>query len=222
MTAQALPATAPCTPEARVTRSLLGYGVIVGPVYVVTSVVQGMLRPGFDFTRHDWSILANGSWGWIQSANLIVSGLMVAAFAAGVRRALRPGPGSRWAPLLLAAYGAGMAGAGVFRADPALGFPRGTPRNYDAVSWHGALHLVFGAIGFLCLVAGCMVVASRFRSEGRRGWAVYSRTTGILFLAGFGCIASGAHAAWATLIFVAAVVIAFAWISLLSLHLYKR
>jgi len=36
-------------------------------------VTQALVRPGFDPTRHAWSLLANGDWGWIQIANVIVT-----------------------------------------------------------------------------------------------------------------------------------------------------
>ena len=40
-----------CDPATRVTRSLLGYGVIAGPLYVAVSLAQGLTRQGFDFSR---------------------------------------------------------------------------------------------------------------------------------------------------------------------------
>ncbi|MEN3309228.1 MAG: hypothetical protein V7603_5430, partial [Micromonosporaceae bacterium] len=43
---------ATCDPAARITRSLLGYGVIAGPGYVVVSLVQALTRDGFDLRRH--------------------------------------------------------------------------------------------------------------------------------------------------------------------------
>ena len=85
------------------TRSLLGYGVIAGPLYVVVSLAQALTRDGFDLTRHAWSLLANGSLGWIQIANFVVVGAMTIAFAVGLRRAL---PAQRWAPRLVGVYGA--------------------------------------------------------------------------------------------------------------------
>src|SRR5215211_2668756 len=36
--------TATCTPRERITRSLLGYGVIAGPIYIAVSVAQGLVR----------------------------------------------------------------------------------------------------------------------------------------------------------------------------------
>jgi len=47
--------------------------------------------------------------------------------AAGVRRALAGGRGATWGAGLLAAYGLGLVGAGIFVADPMNGFPAGTP-----------------------------------------------------------------------------------------------
>jgi len=210
-----------CTPAGRVTRSLLGYGILAGPFFVAVSLAQALTRDGFDLSRHPWSLLANGHHGWIQVANFLLSGVMVLAAAVGLRRALRPGAGARWAPRLIGAYGLGMVAAGCLRADPALGFPAGTPDGPGTVSWHGIGHLTAGGIGFLCIIAATFVLARRFASEGRRGWARYSRASGIVFLAGFVGIASGNSAPALTLGFVAAVMVISAWLSAVSLHFYR-
>jgi hypothetical protein len=55
---------------AKVTRSMLGYGVIAGPIYLGTYVVQGLVRDGFDFTLHAASLLTAGQYGWVQVVNL--------------------------------------------------------------------------------------------------------------------------------------------------------
>jgi hypothetical protein len=209
------PAARTCSPAGRVTRSLLGYGVLAGPVYLVTSLSQALTRPGFDLAHHDWSLLANGPWGWIQSLNLVVTGLMSLAFATGLGRAVS----SRWATVLAGAYGIGLVAAGTFRADPAYGFPVGTPAGPGPVSWHGVLHLVSAAIGFVGLIAACFVVAGKL---GGRGWAWYSRATGIAFAAGFVGVATGSGYAAVTIAFILAVVAAFAWMAATSVHLYRQ
>jgi hypothetical membrane protein len=211
---------ADCDPATRVTKTLLAYGVIAGPIYVGVSLTEALTREGFDLTRHAWSLLSNGDFGWVHITNLVLSGLMTIALAAGLRRALRPGPAATWAPRLIGGYGASLVGAGAFRADPVLGFPVGT--ETAAVSWHGMLHFVVGGIGFACLIAACVVVARRFAAEGRRGWARYSLVTGVLFFAGFAAIASGAGGVAANLAFTAAVVLGWAWVTALSAHLYGR
>jgi len=211
-----------CDPATSVTRSLLAYGVIAGPTYLLVSLVQAVTRDGFDLVRHPWSLLGNGALGWIQITNLVVSGLMTIAFAVGLRRALPPGRGATWAPRLVAGYGLGQIGAGVFRADPALGFPPGTPSGATEVSWHGMLHFVLGGTGFACLIAACFVIAGRFAAERRPGWAMFSRVTGVLFVAGFVGIGAGAGGAWTNLAFTASIALVCAWISALAVHLYRR
>src|SRR3712207_1231734 len=102
-----------CTPAQRVTRSLLGYGVLAGPIYVTTSLVQALAHDGFDLTRNAWSQLAAGPHGWIQMANLMLTGAMVVTFAVGLHRA---GP-CRWAPRLIAVYGLGLVASGLLVVD---------------------------------------------------------------------------------------------------------
>lgn len=208
-----------CTAAGRITRSLLGYGIVAGSLYVVVALAQALTRDGFDLKKHAWSLLANGEFGWIQITNFIVAGVMTVAAAVGLHRALAPGRGATWGPLLVGAYGVSLMAAGLFRADPAQGFPVGTPES-TTISWHGMLHLVVGGIGFLCLIAACFVLASRFSREGRRGLAWFSRVTGVVFLAGFAGIMGGSHGP-TTLAFVAAVVIVWAWLSTVCVHFYR-
>ena len=162
---------AKCDPSDRVTNSLLGYGVIAGPVYVVVSLAQALTRDGFDLSRHQWSLLANGTGGWIQVTNFIACGLMLLAMAVGVRRALGHGRGAKWAPRLIGVFGLSLITAAVFRADPALGFPTGAPEGAASVSVNGVVHFAAGGIGFACVAAACFVLARRYTVDGRGGWA---------------------------------------------------
>jgi Protein of unknown function (DUF998) len=85
-------------PAARGTCGLLVCGAVAGPLFVAVVVAQALTRTGFDLTRDAASLLDDGSWGWIQSANFVVTGLLLIAAAAGLRRTLRTGPGHRWIP----------------------------------------------------------------------------------------------------------------------------
>lgn len=215
--------TPACAPEARVTRNLLGYGVLAGPFYVAVVLVQAILRPGFNLLHDDASLLSNGSWGWVQVANFVLTGAMVIACAAGVRRALAGGRGANWAPVLLGLYGLGLIAAGIFTADPMNGFPPGAAAGRpEAISWHGMLHILAAGVGFLGLVAACWVVGSRFAAECRRGWTWFSRLTGLLFLLAFVGVASGSTSPAVVLAFWTALVIAWAWLAALSIELYRR
>jgi hypothetical membrane protein len=205
-----------CTPAQRVTRSLLGYGVLAGPVYVITSVVQALAHDGFDLTRHAWSQLAAGPQGWIQMANLMLSGAMVVAFAIGLRRSGL----SRWAPRLIATYGLGLVASGMLVADPAAGYPAGVPAS-TVPTWHGIGHFVAGGIGFAAFIAACFVLARTFSRSGARRLAWWSRLTGIAFTAAFAGISSGSSSPAVILAFTAAVIAAWAWLAGIALHQYR-
>lgn len=214
--------TTACDPATSTTRSLLGYGVLAGPFYAAASLVQAATRDGFDLTRHQWSLLALGEHGWVQTANFVLTGLMIVAAAVGLRRALRSGRGATWGPRLIAVYGISLVAAAAFPADPALGFPAGTPEGPGDVSWHGMLHFVAAGVGFACLAGACFLLARRFGSDGRRGWAVGSRCVGAAFLTGFAAVASGGGSVAATVAFTVAVLTVFTWLSAVSVHLYRR
>ncbi|WP_410670786.1 DUF998 domain-containing protein [Amycolatopsis sp. cmx-4-68] len=203
------------TATASTSRKLLTCGILAGPLFVGAGLIQGLTRAGFDLTRHPASVLANGDLGWIQITNFLVSGLLTIAAAAGMRRVL---PG-RWGPRLLAAYGVSLICAGAFRADPQDGFPLGTPAGPPAsVSWHGTLHFACGGLGFAALVAACFAIGSHLTPT--RAW--YSRISGLLFLAGFAGVASGAASPAVILGFWVAVVIAWTWLAATSAHLMRR
>lgn len=172
--------------------------------------------------HHALSLLSNGDLGWIQVANFLAAGTLTIAGAVGLRRALRGERGGTWGPRLLGLYGLGLIGAGVFRADPALGFPPGLPPEaYGTFSWHGVLHLVIGSVGFVGFIAACFVFARRYAALGQRGWAAYSLVTGVFFLAAFAGIASGSQGPTAAA-FAIAVTLGWAWISALMARLLPR
>lgn len=214
--------TTECPPLAeRITKSLLGYGVLAGPCYVVVAAAQIAFRDGYDPTRHAVSQLVNGHLGWIQVANFVVTGLMTMAAGVGVGRALPRGGRARAAAILLVGYGAGVFLAGVLWADPSDGFPPGTPPGMGTPSWHGIAHLVVAATGFACFAAAALVVGGSFARMGAPGWAWCSRVTALAFAASFVALASGRGGAATVLLFTAAVVLAWAWLAAVSVTLYR-
>jgi hypothetical protein len=193
-------------------RTLLTYGIVAGPIYMIVGLIQMAIRPGFDIRRHPLSLLSNGEMGWIQIANFLITGALLVAGAVGLKRTLRSGRGRTWAPLMLGLYGLGLIGAGIFSADPALGFPPGTPADNNPISSHGLMHFVVGTFGFAGFVATCFIFARRFKDLQETGWSRYSLLTGLLFLAAFGGIASGARGA--SPYFAIAVAFGLVWLSL--------
>lgn len=207
--------TAAAVPHPATRRLLLG-GLLAGPLYVGVGLLEMLLRPGFDLRRHSLSLLSNGDLGWIHITLFLVTGALTLAGALGLRRSLRGGPGGTAAPLLLGFYGLGLIGAGVFSADPALGFPPGTPEGVTTVTTAGLLHLVCGALGFVGFIAAGLVLARRFAGQGQRGWAWFSALTAGLFAAAFVGIVAGSQGGPAVvttvnLAFSLAVLLGWAW-----------
>jgi hypothetical protein len=161
------------------TRALLTCGVVAGPLFLLVVVIQDYTRAGFDPRQHPLSMLSLGDLGWIQITNFVVTGLLDVAFALGLRRAWRHGPGGTWGPLLIGGYGLGLVCAGVFVFEPAWGYPPGTPPGLPANP--GARYALHGAaffVVFASLVAACFVFARSFAARGDRRWAIASALVG--------------------------------------------
>jgi hypothetical membrane protein len=158
------------------TRGLLTCGVIAGPVFVAAAIVQILTRDGFDLRRHPLSLLSVGEHGWIQVTNFVLAGILSILFSIGMARMLTDGPGSRWGPRFCALFGIGLVIGGIFKADPALGFPVGAPEGYPShLSSHAMVHAFAPPLAFLSLIGGLLVIARRFAAEGLRRTATFSR-----------------------------------------------
>lgn len=199
-------------------RLLLIGGAVSAPLFFAVAIVQVFTRAGFDIRRHAISTLTLGELGWIQSTNFILTGCLAVFAAIGIRGLLRGGKGSVWGPLLIGIYGIGMIGAGLFRPDPGLSFPPGAPEGMPtSMSGSAAVHSLAFFTAFLCLVAACFVFARQFAIRGDSGWRTYCVATGILapVLIGVGM----AMNSWIGVIMGFAGVVAFGWVSALSVRL---
>jgi hypothetical protein len=211
------------TAHARATRRLLACGAVGGPLFVVVLLLDGATRRGYDPAAHAVSQLSLGDRGWLQTANFVITGLLMTAFAAGLRRALRPGRGALWGPLLAGVFGLALLGSGVFVMDPMRGYPPGAPAGFPPdVSWHHTLHDSLGVVVFTTLPLACLVLARRFATEpGGLGWAAYSAATAVVMLALL--VAFGA--AWETggdaagLLQRAMIAAGWGWVALLAVRL---
>jgi hypothetical protein len=195
--------------------------MLAGPLYLVVGYAQAFTRAGFDLRRHPLSVLSNGDLGWIQVLNFVVSGSMVIAGAVGVRRVLRGAPAGKWGPILFALFGLGMLGGALFKADPAPGFPPGSP-EVVTFSRTGMLHFVFGAVAFYALIAACFVFARRFGKLGQSGWAILSALIGADFFISFALIASGKGGSGAVLLLYFSVTVSFLWHSAVHRKLLRE
>jgi hypothetical protein len=193
---------------AAVTRSMLGWGVVAGPFYLIFGLILALTRPGFDFGRDALSILLLGDIGWLQGLNLVLSGLMTIVAAVGL---WRTPDWSRAAAVLVGVYGLGL----VLSAFAAPDRPEA-----GAVTVGGLLHLAFGGVGFLALGVAAIVAASWFRRRGSAG-GVWSLVAGILIIVAFaagGALSSGPAG---VLLLWIAVVAGWAWLALASVAAYR-
>ncbi|RTL70476.1 MAG: DUF998 domain-containing protein [Pseudonocardiaceae bacterium] len=198
---------------AATTRSLLGWGVVAGPFYLVFGLLLAVTRPGFDLTGHPLSALLLGDAGWLQLLNLVLSGLMTGAAAVGLARAL-DGRRARWVAGLVGTYALCLVLSAVFPPDPVHGFPPGAP---EQASVGGVLHLAFGGIGFLALGSAALVAAPAFTGTA----AVASRIAGIVVIAGFvGGAALSSGGAGVAVLWVA-VVVGWAWLACACVVVYR-
>jgi hypothetical membrane protein len=163
------------------TRRLLACGGVGGPLFLAVILAEGARRPGYSALRDPGSALSVGPEGWVMITNFIVCGLLMLAFAVGLRRALRPGLSSVAAPALAGLYALGLIAAGVFVIDIDDGHRSGSPQAPH--DWHGNAHNIASAVVFLALPALSFVLAVRFALRpGQRRWAAYSAATGVAML----------------------------------------
>jgi len=199
-----------------VTRYLLGCGVVGGPFYLAVGLTQAFVREGFDLARHSLSVLTNGPGGWVQTANFVLTGLMVLAAAVGFRRVL--GPKSRGVTWFLGGFGAAMIVAAMFPADPVDGFPPGTPKGPPtSISTTGLIHFIAGALGFLFLAISCFFAARVMWHRGVSLLGLFSLFSGLAVVLGF--ISGMVLPVGPVLGIWFAVVVGWAWLAVMSLRL---
>ncbi|MCA1847406.1 MAG: DUF998 domain-containing protein [Actinobacteria bacterium] len=114
--------------------------------------------------------LALGPYGWAQTLNFVLSGILLALFAAGLH--LGEGRGSWTGPALLFTAGVAMALMG-FETDP---IRRTGPRTL-----HGLIHDLAFVLFVLALLPAFFFLWRRFREDAAwRGHARYTLATGMI------------------------------------------
>lgn len=165
------------------TARLLQAGIVGPALFVAVLVLEDTTRPGYDARRHFVSLLGLGEDGWQQALNFILTGLLIACFATGLRCTWSGGIGSVWVPRLIAVVGVGLVADGLFATEPEFGYPPGTPEGLPTLlTWHGAIHYMAGATVFASLAAACVIVAVRAAADGRRGLAIASAVSPVIML----------------------------------------
>ena len=112
------------------------------PLFAALTVLAGLVKPGYDIAEQTVSDLAVGAYGWIQTANFLILGVAMMAFAVVLR--------SRRGALF------GFAGLGVI----ASAFYE-TDLAGAAETSHGATHNMLFLLIFLALITAFALHGSR-------------------------------------------------------------
>ncbi|MFI7520138.1 DUF998 domain-containing protein [Micromonospora globbae] len=202
-------------------------GTAAGPLFVLSLLIQGATRDGYDPLRHPVSSLALGHHGWVQTATFLVAGVLTAVLAVGLRRTLPRGPGRLWGPLFVGVWALGLVGAGLFTTDPVSGYPPGSPDRLPAYSsTHAALHDGVSLLAFIAIMGACIVFTRRFVAGNQWRWAFYSATTAAVVLVALG-LSNAAFAqsqnlvAFGGLFQRIVIVAAWLWLTLLAWKTYR-
>ncbi len=189
-------------------------GVIAPIVFTIMLIAAALLRPGYNHVAQFISELGFGPNAIVQNANFILTGLLISAFAYGMRKGLSEETLPRKVPALVAAFGLGLIGAGIFSGDPA------SPSILAAHSLFATLALVAGVIAPL-------VSARRLRTDPV--WRRYSTPSTVLGIIALvllvvlygGVFGTGTLAAWKGAIQRPLVATEFLWIEIMAIKLYK-
>lgn len=151
---------------------------MVGPVlFTATFVVEQWLRRDtYDWVAEPVSNLEAGPDGWVQQANFVVFGVLMAGFAVGMAREVTGRRLGRVGPAFLGLSSAGLFLAAVF------------PMEQDAqgVAYDPGLHFVAGVTFFLSSGLALLALSRSLAGDARWGrLPAYALVAGLLAFAGF-------------------------------------
>lgn len=127
-------------------RGLLWCGVGGAALFVLTFSVNDAVKPGYEPSRDYVSEAAIGPGGWVQIANFLIAGMLIAASSFASVRAV-----NAWTGRLVLVFGVNLALAGIFVADPA---------PHDRATWQGTMHNIVSIIVFASLTLACFTAIS--------------------------------------------------------------
>jgi len=208
------------------TKILLSCGLIGCPLFLITVLIEGFVRPGYNSFLYPLSSLSLGEWGWIQILNFIITGILLIGFSFGLRKSFNSNNVKFRGPLLIGFVGSGLIGAGIFVTDPIFGYPPNEPLLLRQFTIHGHLHDAFSMLVFVCLPWACFNFRKKFISKGENRWANYSSFTGYAFIAAFIIASMGfkqlsGFVNFAGLFQRLCIAFGWLWLTLLSLHVLR-
>jgi hypothetical membrane protein len=178
---------------------LLWCGIGGAISFIAVLLVNDVIKPAYDPVRDFVSEAAIGRGGWVQTANFLTAGTLLALSSPALSRVV-----SRWTGRLVGIVGAGLVGAGVFETDPV---------PHDTTTWHGAAHNIVSVVVFACLSLACFT-AARWRPAPL--WRLHCLATGtvlpVLFVTA--AAVTGTSGLWQR----ASIIVGWSWLAALGLR----
>ncbi|WKA59281.1 DUF998 domain-containing protein [Planococcus shenhongbingii] len=209
------------------TKKLLTAGLMAGPLFTLSWLIDGASREGYNPLRHPVSSLSIGSNGWIQAATFLIVGILLLGFSLALIRILRSQGVSVGGPRLLALCAIGLIGAGLFVCDPLSGYPSGlhTARSDRSIS--GILHDMFSAFLFIGYPIAAFKFYKIFVQKKESAWANYTKFSALAFICffivtsmGFGQVTGFVE--YGGLFQRITLTIFWIWVTLISLYFLQR
>lgn len=160
-------------------KCLLLCGVVAGPLFIMTFIIDGMLHTDYYPLHDSVSALALGKYGWVQVLNFEITGLLILGFAIGLRDQFSSSPGISWKATLFIILAVAIMGAGIFKTDTQHAYLLGPSLLPLERSLPGTLHIFFSVSGFIILSMECFTFARQFRQGHEVVWRLYSLVSGV-------------------------------------------
>ena len=161
------------SPRTNLQTALLCSGVFGAVLFSTVYFCFGVISPNYYMIHESISRLQLLPYGWIQSLNFILSGLLICVFAFALRRELVSGFGSTLIPFLQLLTGLGSIVLGVCL-------------NHQ-------VQLYSTGVIFLSLVISLLLITRRFSANPKwRGWTTYTILTVLLMIVLFMLLADSA------------------------------
>ncbi|WP_300012800.1 DUF998 domain-containing protein [Pseudonocardia sp.] len=184
-------------------RAAAGWAGILGSAgFVLVSAALGLARPGYDAVAEPVVALAEGPTGWVQRVNLVALGVLVAVWAAGLHRGIRP---TRWGsagPILMGVSAVGPVLAGVTGPAPphfllvfvgaVAGFVVLSRRMAADPAWRAwATPLLVLAVAIAVVVPLHSLLALPAGAPLHPWWGLLNWAAVVLWLSGVGTLGAG-------------------------------
>jgi len=155
----------------------------------------------------------------VMSVTLVVFGFLMICFAFGLHKGIIQGKGSIVGPALVAIYGVGQVGDGIFPCAPGCANP------WEIGSFTGMMHNVTSYVGYIAILLAMLVISRRLKKD--KDWLNYSSFSIVIGLISIGAfllfsfVLSGFLIPWAGLFQRLRHGIVFLWIIVMAVRLLR-